>query len=127
MLTKYGAFPGLTGRVISIPPSSIPAMSAHRTGLVYDERYLSDDTGTQTTVRMRDGSFSIAPESHPSSVSITLRIKQFLDGAGLTAQMQPIPTRAATEDEMADYITRVNIDIVHAIVYGGQMIDSCGV
>ncbi len=75
-------------------------MSAHRTGLVFDERYLSHDTGTQTTVRMRDGSFSIAPESHPSSVSITLRTKQFLDGAGITARMQPIPARAATEDEL---------------------------
>jgi len=96
-------------------------MSAHRTGLVYDERYLSHDTGTQTTVRMRDGSFSIAPESHPSSVSITLRIKQFLDGAGLTAQMQPIPTRAATEDELAVYHTREYIEGVRAHVHGGPM------
>src|SRR6266567_4287843 len=36
MFTKYGALPGLTGRVISISPERIPAMSAHRTGLVFD-------------------------------------------------------------------------------------------
>src|SRR6266702_10041 len=121
MFTKYGALPGLTVRVISISPERIPAMSAHRTGLVFDERYLSHDTGTQTTVRMRDGSFSIAPESHPSSVSITLRTKQFLDGAGITARMQPIPARAATEDELVVYHTREYIEGVRAHVHGGPM------
>src|SRR6266700_3901715 len=116
MFTKYGALPGLTGRVISISPERIPAMSANRTGLVFDERYLKHDTGTQTIVRMRDGSFSIAPESHPSSASITLRTKQFLDDAGITAQMQPIPARAATEEELMVYHTREFIQGVRAHV-----------
>src|SRR5207248_9053001 len=105
----------------SIPPERIPAMSANRTGLVFDERYLKHDTGTQTTVHTRNGSFSIAPESHPSSASITLRIKQFLDGAGITAQMQPIPARAATEEELAVYHTRGYIEGVRAHVHGGPM------
>lgn len=96
-------------------------MSAHPTGLVFDERYLKHDTGTETIVRMRDGSFAIAPESHPSSVSITQRTKQFLDSAGITAQMQPIPARAATEDELAVYHTPEYIEGVRAHVHGGPM------
>jgi len=61
-------------------------MPASTTGLVFDERYLGHDTGAQTTVTMRDGSFSLVPEPHPSSSFITQRIKQFLDGSGLTAK-----------------------------------------
>ena len=76
-----------------------------RTGFVFDERYLGHDTGVQTTVEMRDGSFTLAPEPHPSAMFITQRIKQFLDGSGLTAQMLPIAARAATEDELAVYHT----------------------
>jgi len=76
------------------------------TGFVFDERYLGHDTGVQTTVMMREGSFTLAPEPHPSALYITQRIKQFLDGSGLTAQMQPISARAATEDELTVYHTR---------------------
>ncbi len=72
-------------------------MPTKRTGLIFDERFLAHDTGMQTTVIMRNGSFQLGPEPHPSSVYITQRIKQFLDGSGLTAQMQLIPARAATE------------------------------
>jgi len=76
------------------------------TGFVFDERYLGHDTGVQTTVEMRDASFTLAPEPHPSAMFITQRIKQFLDGSGLTTQMLPIAARAATEDELAVYHTR---------------------
>src|SRR5271157_5520783 len=96
-------------------------MPTKRTGLVFDERYLAHDTGMQTTVVMRNGSFQLGPEPHPSSVYITQRIKQFLDGSGLTAQMQPIPARAATEDELATYHTREYIAGVRAHVEGGTM------
>ncbi len=96
-------------------------MPANRTGLVFDERYLAHDTGMQTTVVMRNSSFQLGPEPHPSSVYITQRIKQFLDGSGLTAQMQPIPARAATEDELATYHTREYIAGVRAHVEGGPM------
>lgn len=96
-------------------------MPTNRTGLVFDERYLAHDTGMQTTVLMRNGSFQLGPEPHPSSVYITERIKQFLDGSGLTAQMQPIPVRAATGDELAVYHTREYIAGVQAHVEGGSM------
>ncbi len=79
------------------------------TGFVFDNHYLDHDTGVQTTVMMRDGSFTLAPEPHPSALFITQRIKQFLDGSGLTAQMQPISARAATEDELALYHSRAYI------------------
>ena len=65
-------------------------MFAHSTGLVFDERFLNHDTGAEASVEMRDGSFLVDPESHPSSVQITRRIKQFLDGSGLSEMMQPI-------------------------------------
>jgi acetoin utilization deacetylase AcuC-like enzyme len=96
-------------------------MPSNRTGLVFDERYLAHDTGMQTTVVMRNSSFQWGPEPHPSSVYITQRIKQFLDGAGLTAQMQPISARAATEDELAMYHAREYIAGVRAHVEGGPM------
>ncbi len=96
-------------------------MPTNRTGLVFDERFLSHDTGIQTTVVMRSGSFQLAPEPHPSAVYITQRIKQFLDGSGLTARMQPIAARAASEDELAVYHTRDYIAGVRAHVGGDPM------
>jgi acetoin utilization deacetylase AcuC-like enzyme len=96
-------------------------MPTIRTGLVFDECFLGHDTGVQTTVLMRNGSFQLAPEPHPSSVHITQRIKQFLDGSELVAQMYPIPARAATEDELAVYHTRDYIAGVRAHVDGGPM------
>jgi acetoin utilization deacetylase AcuC-like enzyme len=96
-------------------------MPIKRTGLVFDERFLAHDTGLQTTVNMRNGSFQLGPEPHPSSVVITQRIKQFLDGSGLTALMHPIPARAATEDELAVFHTREYIAGVRAHAEGGPM------
>ncbi|GAC1665200.1 MAG: histone deacetylase [Ktedonobacteraceae bacterium] len=93
-------------------------MPASTTGFVFDERYLGHDTGVQTTVMMRNGSFTIAPEPHPSSLYITQRIKEFLDGSGLTAQMLPIAARAASEDELAVYHTREYIAGVRALSEG---------
>jgi len=93
-------------------------MHIHSTGLVFDERYLGHDTGVQTTVTMRHGSFTLAPEPHPSSLFITQRIKQFLDGSGLTDQMQPIAARAVTEDELAAYHTREYIAGLRALAEG---------
>jgi acetoin utilization deacetylase AcuC-like enzyme len=96
-------------------------MPMHRTGFVFDERYLRHDTGAQSTVRMRIGSFETSPEGHPSSTGITRRIKEFLDGSGLTAMMHPIPARAASEDELAVYHTREYIAGIRAHVEGGPM------
>ncbi|HLI71630.1 MAG TPA: class II histone deacetylase, partial [Ktedonobacteraceae bacterium] len=94
-------------------------MPAHSTGLVFDERFLHHDTGVEATVVTRTGSFQIDPESHPSSTQITRRIKQFLDGAGLTARMVPIAVRAASEEELLAYHTREYIAGVRAHVNGG--------
>ena len=96
-------------------------MPMHRTGFVFDERYLRHDTGAQSTARMRNGSFETSPEGHPSSTVITRRIKEFLDGSGLTAMMHPIPARAASEDELAVYHTREYIAGIRAHVEGGPM------
>lgn len=94
-------------------------MLAHSTGFVFDERFLSHETGTKSTVITRTGSFEVDPEAHPSSAQITRRIKQFLDGTGLSAQMQPIAARAASEDELLAYHTREYIAGLQAYVQGG--------
>src|SRR5947207_5758299 len=94
-------------------------MPTKRTGLIFDERYLDHHTGVQTTVFMRHGSFQLGPEPHPSSVYITQRIKQFLDGSGLTAQMEHVTARAATEEELAVYHTHEFIEGVRKHVEGG--------
>jgi acetoin utilization deacetylase AcuC-like enzyme len=96
----------------------VTCMSSHTSGLVFDEHYLDHDTGVQTTVTMRESSFTLSPEPHPSSLYITQRVKQFLDGAGLTARMQPIAARAANEDELAGYHTREYIAGIHALAEG---------
>jgi acetoin utilization deacetylase AcuC-like enzyme len=90
----------------------------YSTGFVFNERYLGHDTGVETTVTMRKGSFTLAPEPHPSSIYITRRIHQFLDGSGLTARMQPVEARAATEDELAVYHTHEYIAGVRALAEG---------
>src|SRR5579863_4539040 len=94
-------------------------MSTNRTGFVFDERYLDHDAGVEETVTMRTGSFTLSPEPHPSALYITRRIKEFLDGAGLTAQMQLLPARAATEDELAVYHPREYIAGIRALADGG--------
>ncbi len=93
-------------------------MHASTTGFVFDERYLDHDTGVQATVMMRDCSFTLSPEQHPSSSFITQRIKQFLDGSGLTAQMSPIAARAASEDELTVYHTHEYIAGIRALSEG---------
>lgn len=98
----------------------------NRTGFVFDDHYLAHDTGTEDTVVMRHGSFTASPEAHPSSVFITRRIKEFLDGSGLTAQMVAVPARPATENELAVYHTREYIAAIRAISDGGPKQGSWG-
>jgi acetoin utilization deacetylase AcuC-like enzyme len=94
-------------------------MPSNRTGFIFDEHFLAHDTGVQTTVVMRDGSFELSPEAHPSATSITSRTKEFLDSSGLTALMQPIEARAASDDEIATYHTRDYIAGIRAFAQGG--------
>ncbi len=95
-----------------------------QTGFVFDERYLAHDTGTESRVEMRDGAFELSPEPHPSSVVITSRTKEFLDGSGLTARMTPIAARAASEDEIAMYhtlpILQVFAPFLNVVLYEGH-------
>ena len=70
---------------------------------------------------MRNGAFELSPEPHPSSVIITRRTKEFLDGSGLTARMTPIAARAASEDEIAMYHTRDYITGIRALSERGPV------
>jgi len=101
-------------------------MSAYHTGLVFDEHFLTHDTGVESTVMMHGGSFEISPESHPSAVFITRRIKEFLDGSGLTRCMAPLSARAASEDELAVYHTREYMAGIRAYAAGGVSSGSWG-
>ncbi|HEU5230746.1 MAG TPA: hypothetical protein VFU49_23190, partial [Ktedonobacteraceae bacterium] len=94
-------------------------MHSLRTGFVFDEHFLAHDTGMEAMVEMRHGSFSLSPEPHPSSLYITKRIKEFLDGSGLTGRMLPIAARIASEDELAVYHTRDYIAGIRAFAEGG--------
>ena len=94
-------------------------MSAFRTGLVYDDHFLTHDTGTETRVVTRHTTFELSPEPHPSSVAIIRRIKEFLDGSGLTKRMKPIAARPATEDELMVYHTKAYIDGMRSYAAGG--------
>lgn len=97
-----------------------------RTGLVYDEHFLAHDTGIEKRVATRNGTFDLSPEPHPSSVTIVRRIKEFLDGSGLTDQMLPIPARPATEDELTVYHTKEYIAGIRAYAAGGPSKGSWG-
>ncbi len=94
-------------------------MFASRTGFVFDEHFLAHDTGVEAQVKTRTGTFSVSPEAHPSSSFIIQRIKEFLDGTGLTERMLSIPARMATEDELAVYHTRAYIAGIQACAAGG--------
>jgi acetoin utilization deacetylase AcuC-like enzyme len=101
-------------------------MPDFRTGLVYDEHFLIHDTGTETEIVTRNGTFELSPEPHPSSVMIIKRIKEFLDGSGLTERMLPISARAATEAELMTYHTKDYIEGIRAYASGGPASGSWG-
>jgi acetoin utilization deacetylase AcuC-like enzyme len=84
-------------------------MPLYRSGLVFHPSFLVHDAGQESTVTMRTGTFEISPTPHPSSLFITKRIKECLDGTGLTERMLPINARIATEDELASFHSRAYI------------------
>ena len=81
-------------------------MVRDQTGLVYDQCFLAHETGDETTVITRSGTFELSPAPHPSSAFILQRTKEFLDGSGLSAQLRAIPARAATLEEITVYHTQ---------------------
>lgn len=97
-----------------------------QTGLVFDTYFLAHDTGVEDLVVLRETSFQLSPQPHPSSLIITQRIKEFLDGSGLTARMLPIPARPASEDELVLYHTHEYIAGIRAYAAGGPARGSWG-
>jgi acetoin utilization deacetylase AcuC-like enzyme len=91
-----------------------------QSGFLFDERFLEHDTGVETRVLLRDGSFELEPEPHPSSRAIIRRTKQFLDGAGLTARMQRLEARLAQEEEVQVYHTPEYLAGLRAYARGGS-------
>lgn len=102
-------------------------MPTSPTGFVFDDRMLGHETGSEDTVTTRQGSFRLSPEAHPSAAAITRRIKEFLDGSGLTGMMQPLAARDANEDELAVYHTREYIEGIRAVSRGGPKEGAWGV
>jgi acetoin utilization deacetylase AcuC-like enzyme len=90
-------------------------MAVRRTGLVFDQRFLQHETGTIETLAVPGESAAVA---HPSAVAITRRIKEHLDVSGLTSQMEAIPARPATDDELAAYHNREYIAALEAYAAG---------
>jgi acetoin utilization deacetylase AcuC-like enzyme len=114
-------------KIVNVAIERIPAtVSIYRSGLVFDEHFLAHDTGVETTVVLRHGSFELSPEPHPSAVSITRRTKEFLDLSGLTSWMFPIAARPASEDELAVYHTREYIAGIRACAADGPRQGSWG-
>jgi acetoin utilization deacetylase AcuC-like enzyme len=96
-------------------------MPTYRTGFVFDTHFLAHDAGVATTVQTSSGSFELSPEPHPSSVFITRRTKEFLDGSGLTSLMLPVAAREASEEEIAVYHTRDYIAGIRTLVERGPV------
>jgi acetoin utilization deacetylase AcuC-like enzyme len=90
-----------------------------RTGFVFDARFLAHDTGVESLVQMRDRSFEVSPDPHPSSLHITKRTWEFLEGSGLIAQMLPISARPATEEELTAFHTPAYIAGIRDYAAGG--------
>ncbi len=91
----------------------------HRTGFLFDPRFLAHDTGIEATVTLRDRRFELSPQSHPSAWVITKRIHEFLEGSGLVEQMHPLEARAATNEELLTYHTLEYIAGIRAYAQGG--------
>src|SRR5579875_3659751 len=88
-------------------------------GLLFDERFLAHDAGVETTVQMREGSFELDPEPHPSDVTIMKRTWQFLERSGLLKRMRHLRARPAREEELLVYHTRAYLDGLRAYTAGG--------
>lgn len=101
-------------------------MSKTSTGFVYDEHFLQHDSGEYSVVTTRVDSYMLEPVPHPSSVVITARIKQLLDVVSLTALMQAVPARPATEGELTVYHTQEYIAGLRAYCSAGPAIGPWG-
>lgn len=79
-----------------------------KTGFVWDERSMWHDSGNHFGPRSR----WLEPASHPESSDSKRRIKNLLDVSGLSARLNPMAARHATDSEIgrvhtADYIARI--------------------
>ncbi len=91
-----------------------------RTGLVFDDRYLSHNTGLALIDDCVPYPFAI-PVAHPSSPGQVWRAKQLMDLAGLTDRMLRIDACEASDESLLAYHTRTHLDHVAAVsVTGGD-------
>lgn len=76
-------------------------MASDRTAYTYDSRFLLHDTGVDE-VRLPNGEV-LDPEPHPSSVRITRRTAQLIEKSGLLRDVDQVPARSATVDEITRF------------------------
>jgi len=90
-----------------------------RTGLVYDGRYLEHDTGFAVV------SATVAPDSvwepqpHAASPHLVGRAARLIHRSGLGRQLEEIPARAATVEEIARVHTPAHIEHIRQVCLNG--------
>jgi acetoin utilization deacetylase AcuC-like enzyme len=76
------------------------------TGLVWHERYMWHDTGSNASFLSAGGMSPIQPHIHVENADAKRRFKNLLDVLGVTEQLTRIKPRMATEDDLARVHTR---------------------
>lgn len=82
-----------------------------RVGLVFDDRYLTHNTGNYL-IGYRDPFPYADPVPHPSSPAIAIRAKQLLDLYGYSDTMERIPAYEVDDDILLAYHTQEHISRV---------------
>src|ERR687897_254695 len=76
----------------------------NRTGLVFDERYLQHNPGLKTLPGGANYPW-VNPTRHWPTPRLVQRTKQLIDLSGLRDDLETIPPRMATRDEVAAFHT----------------------
>ncbi|MDQ3043971.1 MAG: class II histone deacetylase [Chloroflexota bacterium] len=106
--TAEGAYDA-EGAVDTAPGAPEPVV-----GLVFDDRFLSHDSGL-ALIEDRDPFPFAEPIPHVSSPALVGRAKHLMDMAGITGLMRRLPAREADDDALALYHTRDYIQRVGEI------------
>ena len=110
MVDPNAAAPPPTPEPTATPPDYV--------GLVFDDRYLTHNTGA-SLIEDRDPFPFADPIPHPSSPELVGRAKHLLDLHGLTDHLLRIDPRLATDDDLAAVHTRPHIAHVAQIARTG--------
>jgi acetoin utilization deacetylase AcuC-like enzyme len=81
---------------------------ARRTGLVWHERMMWNDTGKHAGILVAD--YPVQPGRPHENVETKRRLKNLLDASGFTEQLMLLRPRAATRDELARVHTAAYLD-----------------